>query len=553
MKIVNAQLSHEHEIVSPKRLKISGIIAKDQKTNVSGRIFSYVRWSSDGQEFGDSERRQIQAAEAWCAHHGTKLSDERFVDAGVSAWKGANRCANLGRLLKTVRAGDVLLVEDNDRLSRQDWFTAMDFLRDIVSRGVKVVTLANGNEITEESFRRNPGVFLPAILKAYLGNDENEKRSYRIRQAMEARHEQIRTGTAVRGRLPAWLRWDGTLDKPVIVEEKAQVVRRIFKLCLDGYGVLAIEKELRDTPSISNHPRSSWNSRFIHRLLTDRSVIGCHVQTKTKDKPEVVTEGIYPTVISRDDFHAAAFKLKERKHLTVPIKHTGTALFTGLVRCYNCGRTLVKHTSKSNGKSYTYLVCSGGLRDKRKCESGSSTISYPVFEDTFLAMLAQDDRIRDAMSGGKTTCSKLDVLKGELATAQAEADKWFRAIEGDESPSKRIMDRLKQLEAREMELTNKIESEEGKTRASTPVKLAYEQTRRLLLQRIEGELDRPYLRELLRQVVNRVVVKLGQGEYFVYLKDVEKSFGVQIFAHSIPMPIDGSVPPALRNLEYTIN
>jgi len=77
----------------------------------------------------------------------------------------------------------VLLVEDADRLSRQDWKAAMDFVERLLAKGVKIVTLQNGNEITAESFRSNPGVFLQLILNAHLGHSKNTKKAARVREA----------------------------------------------------------------------------------------------------------------------------------------------------------------------------------------------------------------------------------------------------------------------------------------------------------------------------------------------------------------------------------
>jgi DNA invertase Pin-like site-specific DNA recombinase len=478
-----------------------------------GRVFSYVRWSSDGQEFGDSERRQIQAAEAWCARHGTKLSDERFVDAGVSAWKGANRTANLGRLLKTVKAGDVLLVEDNDRLSRQDWFTAMGFLRDIVSRGVKVVTLANGNEITEESFKRNPGVFLPAILKAYLGNDENEKRSYRIKQAMDARLQKLKEGKATFGRLPAWLAWDAPPTNPnrkvVVLEAKAELVRKVFALCLQGKGVLRIERAMQGSQIVANSSRAkSWNTRFIHRLLRDRSVLGWHTAAETA--------GVFPAILSEETFYAAQAKLDARRKLKLTV-HTGqdNNLVTGLCRCGGCGHSLIRHTSRVNGHTYTYLFCSGKMHRLTDCKC--QNLRYDLFERSFLSLLGNGDLVREALSG-EVAVSSLDALRGELAVVQKQAEKILHLIEGEDDPPRRLLENLKTIEVKEAELERRIEAESVKTSASISPLVAYDKFRAEFAGRMEQPEFRSLLRELLRDVVEKIVMDKSGRHYAVHFR-----------------------------------
>ena len=101
----------------------------------SPRVYSYARWSSEAQGEGDSDRRQQALAKAWCSQRGLSLTGAA-KDEGVSAKAGRNRAEGSGLhgLLSIVRPGDYLLVEDNDRLSRQDWLTASTFIRDITAR-----------------------------------------------------------------------------------------------------------------------------------------------------------------------------------------------------------------------------------------------------------------------------------------------------------------------------------------------------------------------------------------------------------------------------------
>lgn len=495
----------------------------------NGRVFSYMRWSSEPQSWGDSERRQLQAAEQWCARHGTVLADEKFVDRGVSARLGKNRAGDLGRLLSTVKRGDTLLVEDNDRLSRQDWLTAMNFLHEIVAKGVTVVTLANGNEITETRFKSNPGVFLPAILKAYLGNDENDKRRYRVQQAMDARRAKITTGEVTFGRLPAWLKWSAprkTPDrKPIVIEAKAVIVRRIFSMCLEGKCVQAIIEALRGVTPIGHSKRAAWNKSSIHRLLNDKAVLGFHVPSDTPN--------VFPAIIEADVFHAAGAKLAERRNYsdTVAIKHQNSSLFTGLAFCSKCGHPLRKQSCRANGKTYYYLVCGGHLTHKSKCEFAS--VNYREFENTFLGLLIMDAEVYKALTAEAPTPSQLGMLKSKLAEVHAQQEKYMRLIDGDPNPSKTLSDRLKQADAQEAELTAQVEAEIAKSKSATPPVEAYRKLRAALPVPTLEITDRARLRELLRGVVERIEVKLGEDEYAVNFKGGKAPIGVKVFCSNV--------------------
>jgi DNA invertase Pin-like site-specific DNA recombinase len=202
-----------------------------------------------------SERRQDRLAKERCKRHGLVLEERTFADRGVSGWHGANRQSGaLCALLKVVGPGDTILVEDTDRWSREPVLASLNALWDTVSRGVQIVFLKTGVCVNKSNFN-DPTVLFPSFFGSYLANAENEKRSYRIWQAMEAKRHQIELGKIPFGRLPTWLAWNGPPHcpgrHPIIVEEKVQLVRRVYDLCLEGKGVGAIERLMRTLPPIA--------------------------------------------------------------------------------------------------------------------------------------------------------------------------------------------------------------------------------------------------------------------------------------------------------------
>jgi DNA invertase Pin-like site-specific DNA recombinase len=471
-----------------------------------------MRWSSEPQSWGDSERRQEQLARDWCQREGRVLADETYADRGVSGWHGANRQAGaLGALLRVVRAGDTILIEDTDRWSREKPLDSLNALRDTVRRGVEIVFLKTGVRVTERNFD-DPAILFTNFFSSYLANAENEKRSHRIRQAMEAKRQQIRAGKATFGRLPAWLSWDAPprnpARKPVVVEAKAELVRRIFSLCLEGKGVHTIERLMRGCPPIANSKRADWNSRFIHRLLKDKAVIGWYVPTGTP--------GIFPPIVSEESFYAASVKLESRRNWTVRESCENNSLFTNLAFCARCGHSLVRQSTKSHGRKYNYLICSGYLRRMADSKCDCAGIPYGYFESSFLSLLLlQDGLVRKAMSGEQAS-SPLDSLKGELADVQAQAAKYLQLIGDDPNPSRRLYDALKQAEAKEAELKDQIEGETAKAIGTKPPMMAYGQFQVEFATHAHDPEYRGRIRLALREIVNKIVVSLGEDKYQVF-------------------------------------
>jgi len=474
----------------------------------------------------------------------------------------------LSRLLKLVKPGDYLLVEDNDRLSRQDWLTACNFLRDIVEKGVIVVTLANGNEINKERFQHDPGCFLPVVLRSHLGHDENNKKSDRIKASWDARKKKLADGMAAKSILPCWLVWDDDADKPVLVEHNAAIIRKMFRLALEGLGCQTIARKLhRDGDRLvvlSKRKRRervlTLGTSFVWRILRNKMTIG----TATYVQPPQA--GVYPAVVNEQIFFGVQARIDQNKHQTAPRKYADKNLLTGLAHCSKCGGTLCmfsQYRKRSNGqvKTYRYMVCSGTLHKHGDC--GMTGVRYDILESSFLTLLTDSGVIRRALAAKPDSKpSPLAVLQGELADIEQQSAKFMKLIKGDPNPSRAVYAALKEAEAKADDLRARIEEETAKKwNTVTPLEV-WEKAYKLLVGGIEpltpycnhpdGQAllgranaliervrtlaqpavlkseNRAQLRELIRDVVDRVVVHLGYNPYEAYLKGSQQPIEVAL-------------------------
>lgn len=499
-----------------------------KKTQKKAHVYSYARWSSDGQTDGDSLRRQTQLAQNWCAARGLTVTDSAR-DEGISAWNGKNRGdgTGLSRLLKLVRPGDFLLVEDNDRLSRQDWLTHMNFLRDITVKGVTVVTLSNGNEIDAERFKNDPGCFLPAVLSAHLGHSENEKKSQRIKESWQARYAKLAKGQPANLRLPCWLAWDKEADKPVLVEYNATVIRKMFSLALTGLGCQTIARRLHKEEAKlivkgkRRERRLTLSAPYVWRTLRSKLAIGYGVYVQPPQP------GVYPAVVDEQTFYAVQQRLDTNKHQTARRATSTPSLFTGIAFCSKCGGTLCRFTQCRNGKSYQYLVCSDTLHKHGQC--GMTGMRYDALETTFLHLLSQTDLVRQAMSEKPLAVpTRLDSLSGQLADSKRQITKLMTLIKDDPNPSKAVYGAIKNEEAKAAGLRQQIEIEHDKLRTETPPLEGYAEFCERFAERMGRPEFRLEVRSLLRNFVSRIEVRLGENSYRVWFKDAKQAIAVDI-------------------------
>jgi DNA invertase Pin-like site-specific DNA recombinase len=314
------------------------------------RAYSYTRFSSAKQREGDSLRRQIEAAEEWCARDGGGVElDTNLRDLGVAAFKGRNaKIGALGRFLKAIRdgkiaPGSVLIVENLDRLSRDEVFKALDVLRPIIDAGVDVVTLMDNQRYTRDNIN-DPMKVLNAVLTFSRGHEESKTKSNRLSAAWSNKRKaaaSARVPMITRG--PGWLevvnaplngaRRDWRNAKFVVREVRAKILRQIFQWSTEGWGYKRIAKEL-NRRKVEPWKSTPWNDGIVCGLLKSRAPLG-DFQTYTYPKDGSrkripvgdVIKDYYPRIISDDLWESAQTNIKRPTYRGRP----GNALLSGLV------------------------------------------------------------------------------------------------------------------------------------------------------------------------------------------------------------------------------
>jgi DNA invertase Pin-like site-specific DNA recombinase len=415
---------------------------------------SYVRFSTIEQLGGDSIRRQTEATEAYCKKNGLTLTDDyRLKDLGKSAYKGVHRSATgaLGQLEKQVEAGKipkgtVLVVENLDRLSREDIVSAQLLLLNLINKGIEIVALSdNERRYSKANLIENPWELMASIMVMSRAHEESKIKSYRVKESWATKHKLAAQGKHIKVKLPAWLESKG--EKYVAIPEKADVIKKIFKLYLHGHGSLSIAGMLNDekVPNIArdrNGRTDRWNSSYILRLLKAKELIGYY----TCLTPEV--PNFFPKIISDDDFYTAQAKLKERFKFKGQ-RNRNPQLFSHLLKCSRCGENVVR----SCGGGYRYLQCYGAKA--RMCKPDT----LPVFatEFTLLKIINAAGPTASRLDDKSARQEEEEMLSllgkvAELETKIVTATKFFK-----DNPSEAGAKVLREMEEEKKSLAAKYE------------------------------------------------------------------------------------------------
>ena len=181
----------------------------------------------------------------------------------------------------------------------------------------------------------------------------------------------------------------------IIDEEAAAVVRRIFRMILDGYGILAIADALDEdgilTPlnywkskgfnrggrqDVKKRP-TAWGHAIIYKMLTLQEYCGDVINFKTysksyRNKKRIVTEekdraifwGVHEPIIERVVWEKVQSMRGTRKRRTTTA--TERSFFSGLLKCSDCGTNLGFHFNQKN-RDIRYYNCTNNNSGRGDC------------------------------------------------------------------------------------------------------------------------------------------------------------------------------------------
>jgi DNA invertase Pin-like site-specific DNA recombinase len=273
---------------------------------------SYLRWSTPEQSWGDSDRRQIEWAQSWIEKNNVRLA-EVYRDSGLSAFRGKNRSKGaLGEFLEAIRSGKLrpkyLIVENLDRLSRDDPFEAFDLLREIVKSGITLVTRSQVYSTTE--FRTNPYILQQALGEMIRAHSESQRKSEMLISSHEQKRKLAREKKIpVTSTGPFWLRLEGEGrredQKFVPIPERVAVVNRIFDECIAGIGLWKIARRLNQDGIITPKAgKRGWQKSTVNQIVKNRvSATTNHASASTVG--DSLTENRFPTTSRQLSMSAA--------------------------------------------------------------------------------------------------------------------------------------------------------------------------------------------------------------------------------------------------------
>lgn len=417
----------------------------------NGLAFSYIRCSSPEQIKGDTKRRQLEAAEKYARESGLILSEQGYADLGISAYRGKNteEGSDLNALIAAIKDGRIpkgstLIIENLDRLSRDYITNSLPVFMSLIQAGVIVVTLMDRKEYTLESIQKNPFDLMYSIMVLARGHEESAAKSERIGEAWKNAQANA-DKKKIAQNYPGWL--DLKDNKFSILQDRAAVIRDIFKQFLDGKGTNAIARDL-NARGIATFTGKTWFQTTVKFYLRFAAVIGeYHAGRREKGKKVLtgqVVPDYYPAVISKDDYYRAQARMKLNPPKMGRPQPEDANLFNGLVVCGYCGGSMGIYNAKASN-SY---ICWNGV------SGGCLRIAYPV-ENVEVGILSRLHHIAQDWNARLVDHAQLERHEGELAELDGKISKLVQLAESGLELTE-VTNRLKVLQQARLKIIDTI-------------------------------------------------------------------------------------------------
>lgn len=352
----------------------------------------YERLSRDDELQGESNSITNQKAflEDY-ARRNNFQNIRHFTDDGVSGTTFDRK--GFQSMIAEVEAGKVatIIVKDMSRFGRD--YLKVGFYTEVMFKDKDVRFIAVNNGIDSDKQSDNDFTPFLNIMNEWYARDSSRK----IQAIFKSRMEK---GLRCSGSVPYGYRRDPEDKQHLIVdEEPAAVVRRIFQMVIDGYGVMSIADALTADkvmiPSAyakCNYPENNhskgfhdpyrWSSTAVSYILEKREYMGHTVLGKTisqnyktkkrrKAEPEelMIFKNTHEAIVDEETWELAHRLRKTIRKPSYPDRPANP--LTGLVYCADCGHKMT-HRQPSPTKKKIYdaddaYVCGSYRQLTRDC------------------------------------------------------------------------------------------------------------------------------------------------------------------------------------------
>lgn len=411
-------------------------------------IAAYIRLSKEDENKGESESITNQKELIKEYVEKTKIGKcKYFIDDGYSG--GNFERPRFKEMIKEIEKGKIktVITKDTSRLGRDFIETSQYMFKYFPEHNVRYIALLENFDTANPNGVEDMIPFQTIINDWYLKDISKKIKSVRQNKMRQG----LYMGSTV---AYGYKRNNDNNCKLEIDEYASQIVKRIFKLRLDGLSPTMIARKLSEEkiepPSIysgknirKTYTTYLWGVSTIRHILGNEIYIGNLVQRKFdkinyKSKKKIklskekwiIEENCVKPIISKEEFE----KVQQMQKMNIGVGNKKyNYLLKGLVVCGDCGSTMTVRKRKIKTKSKgdrveNYYCCTNNIRYRNGVCSlhyyNEQKLNEIIIEclKEYLKKYADKNKMRDIIKNIKVE-DREDCLEKEIQVYERKVDK----------------------------------------------------------------------------------------------------------------------------------
>ncbi len=375
------------------------------------RVAAYCRVSTEQEEQQNSYQVQISYYTDLINRKKEWTLVKVFADEGISGTQAKKRPEFL-KMIRMCRQQkiDLIITKSISRFARNT-VDCLEYVRQLKDLGIGVIfEKENLNTLTMTS------EFMIALYGSFA-QAESESISKNVSWGKQKAYAEGKVSFQY-AKLLGYKK--GENGKPEIVPEKAETVRMIYNLFLDGLSFTRIKKMLESQNLLTAMGKKIWSESNIKSILKNEKYVGdallqktftvdCiskKVQKNNGERPMYLVTNHHAPIIDRDTFNRVQQELARRtskrkisdKTITEQGKYSSKYALSELLICGNCGTPYRRCTWTSCGRKQIVWRCISRLEHGKKYCTDSPTLHEEPLQRAILSAVNEYLGCRDEIA-----------------------------------------------------------------------------------------------------------------------------------------------------------
>ena len=295
------------------RIEANPLLSRTSTEFVKKKVAAYCRVSTDSED-------QLNSYEAQIAYYTEAIAkNPNWTFAGIYADEGITGTATTKRkdflrLMRDCEKGkvDFILTKSVSRFARNTVDSLM-WTRKLRAKGIGVYFEEQAIDSLKAENEMLIGLF------SVIAQSESENISANVKWGVQQR---MRSGTYMTN-FNCYGYRKGDDGIPVIVEEEALIIKKIYQLFIDGYSMKQISDILRSEEVKTYSGKLQWEPEHIQRILTNEKYIAVYA-FKTNRTEDVVTFDDEKAEVLKEVYRGLNRMGVHTEHITVKETHLET-------------------------------------------------------------------------------------------------------------------------------------------------------------------------------------------------------------------------------------